>query len=317
MSVSYQAMKASDPATEDGAFQHTLGRFSEDGGKEGTRDSIGMRGLSAVYGSGGREGASQSVFDLSPSPRDNEEEAVKEGLLKRERDTDDLSNEPYSDRSSRRNPIRLDDRDDAARKRSPRTSLVSKLPSIIFYALTALGTLVVIWLIIKVLSYHPAFRKTGSGAGDAKSSTQDDSEPWVFKPELIIPDTFASLDHPFPNQAEAGTGIPLPVQTQADSLQGLPTSNNVVDEQVFSNGTHEYRKTVIMVSMDGLRPEYLERDLLPNLVDISEKGLVSRIRFEVVSPRPDSAMPSRSERSTWNLSFRYAFMCSKIRGSSC
>jgi len=40
-----------------------------------------------------------------------------------------------------------------------------------------------------------------------------------------------------------------------------------------SNGTHDYKRTVLMVSIDGLRADYLDRGLTPHLLDISKKGL--------------------------------------------
>ncbi|TFL02619.1 alkaline-phosphatase-like protein [Pterulicium gracile] len=41
----------------------------------------------------------------------------------------------------------------------------------------------------------------------------------------------------------------------------------------MSNGTHEFKKTVLIVSIDGLRADYLDRGLTPHLLDISRKGL--------------------------------------------
>ncbi|KAF8073541.1 alkaline-phosphatase-like protein [Lyophyllum atratum] len=43
--------------------------------------------------------------------------------------------------------------------------------------------------------------------------------------------------------------------------------------ELLSNGTHEYRRTVLIVSIDGLRADYLDRGLTPNLLHISENGL--------------------------------------------
>ncbi|KAF9503081.1 hypothetical protein BS47DRAFT_1310273 [Hydnum rufescens UP504] len=41
----------------------------------------------------------------------------------------------------------------------------------------------------------------------------------------------------------------------------------------LSNGTHQFRRTVLMVSIDGLRADYIDRGLTPHLLDISRKGL--------------------------------------------
>ncbi|KIK90554.1 hypothetical protein PAXRUDRAFT_831614 [Paxillus rubicundulus Ve08.2h10] len=44
-------------------------------------------------------------------------------------------------------------------------------------------------------------------------------------------------------------------------------------EVLFSNGTHEFQRTVILISIDGLRADYLDRGLTPHLLDISKQGL--------------------------------------------
>lgn len=44
-------------------------------------------------------------------------------------------------------------------------------------------------------------------------------------------------------------------------------------EALLSNGTHEFKRTVLIVSIDGLRADYLDRGLTPNLLHISENGL--------------------------------------------
>ncbi|KAH9933195.1 Phosphodiest-domain-containing protein [Epithele typhae] len=43
-----------------------------------------------------------------------------------------------------------------------------------------------------------------------------------------------------------------------------------------SNGTHEFRKTALIVSIDGLRADYLDRGLTPHLLAISKDGLRSK-----------------------------------------
>ncbi|KAJ6627839.1 alkaline-phosphatase-like protein [Mycena sp. CBHHK59/15] len=44
-------------------------------------------------------------------------------------------------------------------------------------------------------------------------------------------------------------------------------------EGVRSNGTHDFKRTVLIVSIDGLRADYLDRGLTPHLLDISKQGL--------------------------------------------
>ncbi|KAF8548172.1 Phosphodiest-domain-containing protein [Imleria badia] len=45
------------------------------------------------------------------------------------------------------------------------------------------------------------------------------------------------------------------------------------DTARFSNGTHEFKRTVILISIDGLSASYLDRGLTPHLLDISKQGL--------------------------------------------
>ncbi|KAH9080395.1 Phosphodiest-domain-containing protein [Lactarius deliciosus] len=40
-----------------------------------------------------------------------------------------------------------------------------------------------------------------------------------------------------------------------------------------SNGTQMFKRTVLLVSIDGLRADYLDRGLTPHLLDVSKKGL--------------------------------------------
>ncbi|KAL4081232.1 alkaline-phosphatase-like protein [Scleroderma citrinum] len=44
-------------------------------------------------------------------------------------------------------------------------------------------------------------------------------------------------------------------------------------KELLSNGTHEFKRTVILVSIDGLRADYLDRGLTPHLLDISKQGI--------------------------------------------
>jgi Type I phosphodiesterase / nucleotide pyrophosphatase len=44
-------------------------------------------------------------------------------------------------------------------------------------------------------------------------------------------------------------------------------------ETLRSNGTHDFKRTVLMVSIDGLRADYLDRGLTPHLLQISQTGL--------------------------------------------
>ncbi|KAF4577019.1 hypothetical protein EYR36_005005 [Pleurotus pulmonarius] len=46
-----------------------------------------------------------------------------------------------------------------------------------------------------------------------------------------------------------------------------------VGEKLRSNGTHDFKRTVVLVSIDGLRADYLDRGFTPHLLDISKQGI--------------------------------------------
>lgn len=60
-----------------------------------------------------------------------------------------------------------------------------------------------------------------------------------------------------------------PSLSTVDSNAGAPSST----EGLYWNGTHWFNKTIIVVSLDGVRASYLDRGLTPHLVRLSEKGL--------------------------------------------
>ncbi|KAG0165386.1 hypothetical protein DFQ28_008723 [Apophysomyces sp. BC1034] len=43
-------------------------------------------------------------------------------------------------------------------------------------------------------------------------------------------------------------------------------------DPLYSNGTHQFRTTVILISLDGFRPEYLERNVTPHLAQLGQKA---------------------------------------------
>lgn len=47
----------------------------------------------------------------------------------------------------------------------------------------------------------------------------------------------------------------------------------ILNSLLLSNGTHDFKSTVLMVSIDGLRADYLDRGLTPHLLEISRVGL--------------------------------------------
>lgn len=59
------------------------------------------------------------------------------------------------------------------------------------------------------------------------------------------------------------------------------------------NGTHWWEPTVLLVSLDGVRADYLERGLTPNLLQLSKKGL----RAEYLQPQ----FPSLTFVNHWSI----------------
>ncbi|KAG2151565.1 nucleotide pyrophosphatase [Suillus bovinus] len=62
---------------------------------------------------------------------------------------------------------------------------------------------------------------------------------------------------------------------------------------LHSNGTHEFKKTVLMVSIDGFRADYLDRGLTPHLLDISREG----VRAKYMKP----VFPTLTFPNHWSL----------------
>lgn len=64
-------------------------------------------------------------------------------------------------------------------------------------------------------------------------------------------------------------------------------------DALYSNGTHEFKKTVLMISIDGLRADYLDRGLTPHLLDISREGM----RAKYMTP----VFPTLTFPNHWSL----------------
>ncbi|KAI0076312.1 Phosphodiest-domain-containing protein [Panus rudis PR-1116 ss-1] len=57
------------------------------------------------------------------------------------------------------------------------------------------------------------------------------------------------------------------------ALKPRPPHEDFDPRRLRSNGTHYFKKTSLIVSIDGLRADYLDRGLTPHLLAISKKGL--------------------------------------------
>ena len=58
-------------------------------------------------------------------------------------------------------------------------------------------------------------------------------------------------------------GLSRPIARPKQSYKGLKVSN----------GTNEFRSTVLIISLDGFRPDYIDRDVTPNMHALREKGV--------------------------------------------
>ncbi|KAF9783199.1 Phosphodiest-domain-containing protein [Thelephora terrestris] len=67
-----------------------------------------------------------------------------------------------------------------------------------------------------------------------------------------------------------GTAFFLPMSR---SRCGEMAGRSMGSSALLSNGTHEFKRTVLIVSVDGLRADYLDRGFTPHLLDISKQGL--------------------------------------------
>lgn len=54
-----------------------------------------------------------------------------------------------------------------------------------------------------------------------------------------------------------------------------PKSNGATSDTARSNGTHLFEKTVIIVSLDGVRPDYLSKAKTPHLLDLGTRGIMA------------------------------------------
>ncbi|KLT40726.1 Phosphodiest-domain-containing protein [Cutaneotrichosporon oleaginosum] len=60
-------------------------------------------------------------------------------------------------------------------------------------------------------------------------------------------------------------------------LVRFPSLPHGDDLAVLSNGTHDFHPTTILLSIDGFRPDYLERrDLVPNILAMGKEGMRAR-----------------------------------------
>ncbi|KAG6836708.1 hypothetical protein H0H93_004684 [Arthromyces matolae] len=107
---------------------------------------------------------------------------------------------------------------------------------------------------------------TGVASTNVKNDTQIDSNAWSRRKIVGTAAFFIIL---LISGAFVRTLVWAPVTPgSTHTLSGWYQGDNLL-----SNGTHEFKRTVIIVSIDGLRADYLDRGLTPHLLSISENGL--------------------------------------------
>ncbi|KAJ2010924.1 hypothetical protein IWW57_006785, partial [Coemansia sp. S610] len=72
-------------------------------------------------------------------------------------------------------------------------------------------------------------------------------------------------------------------------------THSPANQRLISNGTHWFKPTIILVSLDGFRADYLDRGITPELLHIGRKGL----RADYMIPSfPSSTFPNHYSIAT-------------------
>lgn len=113
-----------------------------------------------------------------------------------------------------------------------------------------------------------------SGETSSKSEALDDASPgWSRKALVITSVSFIGL--------LLCAGLLPPLFGYHYGIRVIDVLGKAEDERIGfqqgetlkSNGTHDFKRTALMVSIDGLRADYLDRGLTPHLLEISRTGL--------------------------------------------
>lgn len=116
----------------------------------------------------------------------------------------------------------------------------------------------------------------------------------AVQPDLEEQSTSCATSHK--RKRFAGFGVLLSLVLAATLFELWPRTRHdtrIGRDALYSNGTHEFKKTVLMVSIDGLRGDYLDRGLTPHLLDISRDG----IRAKYMKP----VFPTLTFPNHWSL----------------
>ncbi|KAL5501745.1 hypothetical protein ACEPAH_9005 [Sanghuangporus vaninii] len=94
----------------------------------------------------------------------------------------------------------------------------------------------------------------------------ENSEPWSRKNMALVAGILIIL-------LLGAALVPRDLFSGRSCRKSTHPNSKFVGTELRSNGTHDFKRTVLIVSIDGLRADYLDRGLTPHLLDISKKGL--------------------------------------------
>jgi predicted AlkP superfamily pyrophosphatase or phosphodiesterase len=58
-----------------------------------------------------------------------------------------------------------------------------------------------------------------------------------------------------------------------------PNHKDRTNDKIYNNGTEEFASTVVLISLDGFRPDYLERGVTPNINQFGKKNRKTIIMY--------------------------------------
>ncbi|RXW25325.1 hypothetical protein EST38_g514 [Candolleomyces aberdarensis] len=124
----------------------------------------------------------------------------------------------------------------------------------------------------------PRDRKNGGGKEHHRSGDDDDEDDrqgWSRKKIVYTAAGMIALlvGATMTNCVASVWGIGRRPEGQHSASTGSGMVKGFSGDMLRSNGTHDFKRTVVLVSIDGLRADYLDRGLTPHLLDISKKGL--------------------------------------------
>ncbi|BGP50447.1 hypothetical protein JCM10450v2_006366 [Rhodotorula kratochvilovae] len=172
---------------------------------------------------------------------------------------------------------------------SPRTAAFSAVFAVVLLLLAAL--------------FHPS--SPYSRLSSSSSSSASYYSGAALTAGVFSPSGAALAANPLPSSAKFGDIPFAKVGESKDKSGKTPTwAGGDWGEKEFEqglvggdgrrwNGTHWWQPTVLLVSLDGVRADYLERGLTPHLLNISQKG----VRAEYLKP----SFPSLTFPNHWSL----------------